>query len=90
MEKEGYSGRKVSTYRESYYPKGFLTHAYDVLSGMTQDFTFGPRLNEQADAYEMVKNFEERSLTLYDRLYFSKKLVRLHLKHGNFFLFSPG
>jgi IS4 transposase len=87
MEKEGYSGRKISTYRESYYPKGFITHAYDVLAGITQDFTFSPRLNEQADAFAMVKNFERQSLTLYDRLYFSKKLVRLHFKLGNFFLF---
>jgi hypothetical protein len=84
--KEGFSGRAVSRYRESHYLKGFFTHAVDVLGGITKDFAFSPRLHEQADAYMMVKNFEKNSLTLYDRLYFSKKLVRLHLELGNFFL----
>jgi hypothetical protein len=85
--KEGYSGRAVSHYRESYYPKGFLTHAYDVLSGVTKAFVFGPRLNEQDDAKSMIKAFEENSLTLYDRLYFCFDLVEAHYEIGNYFIF---
>lgn len=83
----GYSGRAIGKYYESYYPKGFLTHAYDVLSGVTKGFVFGPRLNEQADAKSLLQGFEENSLTLYDRLYFCLDLVRIHYQIGNYFLF---
>ena len=82
----GYSGRAIGKHRESYYPKGFLTHAYDVLSGTTKGISFGPRLHEQADALELMKGFEKESLTLYDRLYFSRRLVKAHYAGGNYFL----
>lgn len=82
----GFNGRAVSRYRESYMPKGYFTHCYDVLSGITKDFRFGPKLNEHADAREMVAGLEKNSLTLYDRLYWSMKLIRAHFRAGNFFL----
>ncbi len=83
----GHTGRSTSRYTESYMPRAYLTHAYDVLSGVTKDFCFGPRLNEVADAATMIAKFEKNSLTLYDRLYFSKKLAELHFKRKNYFLF---
>jgi len=84
---EGFTGRAIGRYRESYLPRGYLTHAYDVLSPSTKDLRFSPSLNEQRDARQMVKNFEKNSLTLYDRLYFHKKLALLHFELGNYFLF---
>lgn len=83
----GFTGRATSKYRDTYYPRGFLTHAYDVLSGVTQDFRFGPKLHEQADALTLVQGFEPNSLTLYDRLYFCRKLIRAHFQKGSYFLF---
>lgn len=83
----GFTGRAVSKYRESHYPKGFLTHAYDVLSGVTKDLRFTNRLHEQQDAEKMIEGFERESLTIYDRLYFGIRLVRAHYKRGNHFLF---
>jgi len=84
---QGYSGRAVSDYRDTYYPRAFLTHAYDVLSGVTRDLQFGPRLHEHADALVLMQKFESNSLTLYDRLFFNRKLVRAHYTHHNYFLF---
>lgn len=84
---QGFSGRAVSKYRESHYPKGFLTHAYDVITGVTKTFRFTNRLNEQQDALEIIPTLERESLTLYDRLYFGVKLVRAHYQRGNHFLF---
>lgn len=83
----GFTGRAVSKYRESYYPKGFLTHAYDVLSGVTKTFRMSNRLHEQQDAEEMLGELEKESLVIYDRLYFCLRLIRAHYRRGNHFLF---
>ena len=83
----GYTGRATSRYSESYMPRAYLTHAYDVLSGVTKNFCFSPRLNEIADAKQMIARFEKNSLTLYDRLYFCSKLALCHLKRKNYFIF---
>lgn len=83
----GFNGRAVSTYRESYYPKGFLTHCYDVVTGVSKDFRFTNRLHEQQDAREMIAGLERASLVIYDRLYFSLAMVKAHYSRGNHFLF---
>ena len=82
----GYSGRAVSKYRESYYPRMYLVHAYDVLSGVTKDVREAPYLDELHGAKNMVRNFERNSLTLYDRLYISTAMILAHKKAGNYFL----
>lgn len=83
----GYSGRKVSKYRESYMPKMFLTASYDVISGVVRDIREAPTLNEIADAHSMVRSFEDNSLTIYDRLYVSRELIHTHNECHNYFLF---
>jgi hypothetical protein len=85
--KADYSGRKVSKYRESYMPKMFLTAALDVINGTVKDAREYPTLNEVADASDMVKNFEDNSLAIYDRLYCCRKLILDHNSRGNYFLF---
>jgi hypothetical protein len=82
----GFTGRSTSRYSESHMPRGYLTHCYDVLSGTTKGFRFGPRLNEHADALALVKDLEPGSLTIYDRLYWSRKLVLAHFAAKNNFL----
>lgn len=82
-----YSGRKVSKYRESYMPKMFVTAAYDVISGIVKDVRESATLNEIADAHSMVKDFEDNSLTTYDRLYISRELIHTHHDCHNYFLF---
>jgi hypothetical protein len=83
----GFNGRAVSKYRESYYPKGFLTHAYDVITGVSKTFRLSNRLHEQQDAEEMVAQLEKESLVIYDRLYFCIRLIQAHYARGNHFLF---
>ena len=84
--KHGFNGRAVSRYRESYMPRGYFTHCYDVLTGITKDFLFSPRLDEHKDAREMVPGLEKNCLCLYDRLYWSARLVLAHFKAENFFI----
>lgn len=82
-----FSGKKTSKYQESYMPKAYLTALYDVLSGLCKQITFNPTLHENADAYNILTQVEEGSLVIYDRLYFSEKLVRRHSELGLKFLF---
>ena len=82
-----YSGRKISKYRESYMPKMFAVGVVDVLSGIVKDFREHPTLNEPGDAMSMIPDLEEGSLTIYDRLYASKALVKVHANSRNHFLF---
>ena len=83
----GYTGRKVSKYRESYMPKMFMTMAYDVINGTVKDLRESGKFSEIADAAEMVEKFEDNSLSLYDRLYASRKLILKHHDHHSFFMF---
>ena len=83
----GYNGRKVSKYRESYMPKMFMTGALDVINGVVKDLREHPILDEIADARDIVKGFEDNSLTVYDRLYASRKLLHVHNDCHNYFLF---
>lgn len=83
----GFTGRAVSKYRESYLPRMYLTHVYDVLSRVSKDLRLSNRPDEIRDAQEMVGGLEKNSLTLYDRLYISRRLMREHIKAGNYFLF---
>ena len=83
----GHSGRKVTKYLESYMPKMFSTMAFDVLNGTVKDIRENPTLNEIADAAEMIEDFEDNSLTIYDRLYCCRKLILKHHDKQNYFLF---
>jgi len=83
----GFTGRAVKKLRESHYPKGFLTHTYDVLTGVSKTFRLTNRLHEQEDAEEMIGELEKESLVIYDRLYFCIRLIKAHYKKGNHFLF---
>lgn len=83
---KGFTGRSTGKYEESYMPKGFLTHCYDVLSGVSKKLAFNPTLNENADALNFISSLEKDSLTLYDRLYFGFKLCRAHFDCENYFI----
>lgn len=84
--KHGFSGRSVSKYRETYMPRGYLTHMYDVLSGISKGFTFNPTLNEHADGRCLLKSVKEKCLVIYDRLYFSKETILQHFAQKTYFL----
>ena len=85
--KAGHSGRKVTKYLESYMPKMFSTMTYEILNGTVKDIRENPTLNEIADAESMIENFEDNSLTIYDRLYCCRKLIIKHNDKHSYFLF---
>lgn len=85
--KQGYNGRCVGPYKETYLPRGFLVAVYDVINGVCAGLTFNPTLNEQADARHLLKNLPSKALFIYDRLYLSRKMIEAHIAHGSNFLF---
>lgn len=86
IEKQGFNGRAVGEYKETYLPRGYLTHMYDVINGVTKRFTFNSTLNEHQDAKTMISQISERCLVLYDRLFFSEELINLHFDQGTYFM----
>ena len=83
---QGFRGRRVSQHRQAHMLTMYLTHAYDVLSGVTKDLRYATGLDEITDGIDMAKNFEKNSLTLYDRLYICLRIIACHGKAGNYFL----
>jgi len=83
---KGYRGYPCANDSETHYPHMYVVHCYDVLGGVTKAFRFSNQNQEQAHALEIAANLEPDSLTLYDRLFFSKDLMRSHQLSGSFFL----
>lgn len=82
----GYSGAAVKGDRETYYPRMYVSVLYDVLSGTAIDFIHSTHNSEQERAYELISRQDDKTLILYDRLYFSTELVVTHGTYDNFFV----
>ncbi len=87
--KAGYKGRRLESrgkVGETYYPHLYLVHTYDVLSRTTKALSFGPDLHEIKGALEQIPKLETQSLTIYDRLYATQKIINAHFANRSFFL----
>ncbi len=78
--KEGYCGYPCPNEMETHFLRMYLSHAYDVLSGVTKNLCFSPALNEIANAIQMIGSFESNSITLYDSFIYLQRLLRPMLK----------
>ena len=58
----------------------------DPITGVPLRFDFLSKRNEISLAVGMIETFENNSITLYDRLYFSVKLVLAHNLSENFYI----
>lgn len=67
--RKGYRGYPCKDAKETYYPRMYVTHAVDVICGVTKDIAHSITNNECAAAVQMARSFEKNSITLYDRLY---------------------
>lgn len=83
----GYSGRSTTLKsRQTYYPRMYMVHAFDVINGITKDLLVQTRNEELRGALDMIPRFEENSICLYDRLYFCSRLLKQHSDAGNYFV----
>ena len=82
----GFRGYPCKDHTETHFPRMYIVHAYDVLSRVTKDFRHSHQNKEVRLAFDMAANFEENSVTLYDRLFFSKEMISTHSAGGHFFV----
>ncbi len=83
---QGYCGYPCADDKETHYPRMYVVHCYDVLGGVTKAFRYSNQNEEMHSAMEIAVGLEEKSLTLYDRLFFCKDLVRAHQGSGSYFV----
>jgi len=81
--RKGYRGYPCKNAKETYYPRMYVTHAVDVVCGVTKDIAYSTHNNECEAAVQMARSFEKNSITLYDRLHLSGDLIRAHHGAGN-------
>jgi hypothetical protein len=82
----GYRGYPSPRKRETYFPRMYVTHAADMISGVSKAFRYSTTNEEHVHACRMARGFETNSLSLYDRLHLSGHLIRAHHRAGNYFL----
>lgn len=86
LEDNNFKGRSLSEYRETYTLRMYASHCYDVLNGTTKYFEADCFNDELHWAKQFIPKLEKESLTLYDRLYPSTDVMRLHCEHQSYFL----
>ena len=84
--KHGYSGRSVGSLRQTYYPRMYMVHTWDVINGITKDLVLQTTNEELKGALDTVPSLEENSISLYDRLYFCERLLKKHANAKNYFV----
>jgi hypothetical protein len=83
----GYRGRARRNQTETYYPRIYLSQAFDVLNEMTIAVTHSNKRQEHVDAVKLVQLLERNSVVIYDRAYLSKAILDAHLAKGSCFVF---
>jgi len=84
--KAGYSGRSLGSIRQTYYPRLYMGHCFDVINGVTKDLIVSKTNEELRMADQIVPNLERNSITLYDRLYFCRRLIENHAYYENYYI----
>ena len=86
FEDAGFYGCPVQKNKESHFLRMYSVTAVDVFSGIPVEFAYGTTCKEIDLALSFIHKLEEKSISIYDRLYFSKSLVREHFIANNYFL----
>ena len=84
---KGYRGKKRLFKTETYYPRMYLSQAFDVVNEITMQLSFSTTRHENRDALNFIKMSEKNSLILYDRAYICKSLLNAHFDRKNYFIF---
>ncbi len=84
--KNDYQGYKIDNEHETHYLKMYLVKCIDLLSNVVLDFKQAAKNDEIGLAIEMLSDLPKRTIALYDRLYFSSRMISAHIKNEIFFL----
>lgn len=86
--KRGFSGFPLEDDRETYTLRAYMTHCYDVLTGVSAGVTFSPTNDEHRDRRELLDTVLDGSVVLYDRAFFSEDLVESHDKRDKVYFLA--
>lgn len=82
-----YKGIPVKDNRETYYPAMYYCCASDLITGVPVGFSQSYENNEIARASEIIESYSDaqKTLTIFDRFYFSGNLLESY-KSGGYFI----
>lgn len=84
--KAGFNGRTTGSLRQTYYPRLYMVHTWDVMNGLTRDLILQTNNEELRAALEIIPSLEKNSISLYDRLYFCRRLFKEHTRAENYYV----
>lgn len=84
--KQGYRGYKIDDGHETHYLKMYLVKCVDLLSNVVLDFRQDIKNDEIGLAVQMLSCLPKMTIAIYDRLYFSKRIINSHIEAGVFFV----
>ena len=86
LEEAGFYGCPVQSDKESHFLRMYSVTAVDVFSGIPTEFSYGTTCKEIDLSLRFIQKLDKQSISIYDRLYFSTKLVKEHKVATNYFL----
>lgn len=81
----GYRGYPCKDGQETHYPRMYVVHCCDMITGVTKEFRYANTNQELQLALEIATLLESKSVTLYDRLFFCRDLVTAHATSLSYF-----
>ncbi len=82
----GYRGWPCRKKQETHYPKMYTVQAFDLINGLIRKFDYSKEQDETHLARHFVKDFEENSITIYDRLHCGYNTIFAHTEANNYFI----
>jgi len=77
--KAGFSGRSTGTVRQTYYPRLYMVHTWDVVNGITRDIILQTRNEEIRAALEIIPSLKKKlDFALRQALLLSQTFKRTH------------
>ncbi|MCP4179249.1 MAG: transposase [bacterium] len=87
---KGYAGYSIDKEHETHYLKMYIVKCIDLMSNVVLDFRQSSKNDEIGLAIEMVSSFSKsmanKTIAIYDRLYFSKRMINAHIESGLIFI----
>lgn len=81
----GYRGYPCEDGKETHYPRMYVVHCCDMITGVTKEFRYANTNQELQLALEIATMLDSKSVTLYDRLFFCRDLVVAHGTSSSYF-----
>jgi len=83
---KGYKGYPIDSDFETHYLKMYTVRCVDLFSSVVLDFKESAKNDEISLALGIIENLPKDTISIYDRLYLSERLIDGHIAHNSFFM----